>query len=134
MYPVPKARRGGGGGGVRGETDRVWGGRWGDAVRIVEGPGFSLELCGGTHLRHTSQIGLFKIVSESGVASGVRRIEAVTGQGALDLITRREETLSQIATLLKSSPNDAVTAAERLLQQRHDLEKQIKQLKSGGAQ
>ncbi|HLK61703.1 MAG TPA: alanine--tRNA ligase, partial [Chthonomonadaceae bacterium] len=111
----------------------LFGEKYGDVVRMVEVPGFSLELCGGTHLRHTSQIGLFKLVSESGVASGVRRIEAVTGQAAFEYVNRREETLSQVASLLKSSPNDVVTAAERLIAQRQDLEKQIRQLKSGGA-
>ncbi len=110
----------------------LFGEKYGDHVRMVEIPGFSMELCGGTHLRHTSQIGLFKIVSEAGVASGVRRIEAVTGRGALDYVNRREEMLAQVAGLLKSSPNDLLKAAERLLTQRQDLERQIRQLKMGG--
>jgi alanyl-tRNA synthetase len=110
----------------------LFGEKYGDHVRMVEIPGFSLELCGGTHLRHTSQVGVFKIVAESGVASGVRRIEAVTGRGALDYLNRREETLAQVAALLKANPNDLLTATERLLTQRQDLERQIKQLKMGG--
>ncbi len=111
----------------------LFGEKYGDSVRMVEIPGFSLELCGGIHLSHTSQVGLFKIVSESGVASGVRRIEAVTGAGAYDYLHRREETLAQIASLLKTSPNEVLTATERLLTQRQELEKQNRQLRSGGA-
>jgi alanyl-tRNA synthetase len=110
----------------------LFGEKYGNFVRVVEIPGFSLELCGGTHLRHTSQVGVFKIVSESGVASGVRRIEAVTGRGALEFLTRREEILTQVAGLLKSGTNDVLTAAERLLTQRQELERQIRQLKMGG--
>ncbi len=111
----------------------LFGEKYGDSVRMVEVPGFSLELCGGIHLSHTSQVGLFKIVSEAGVASGVRRIEAVTGAGAYDHMHRREETLAQVAGLLKASTGDVVTATERLLAQRQDLEKQIKLLRAGGA-
>ena len=99
---------------------------------MVEIPGFSLELCGGIHLTHTAQVGLFKIVSESGIASGVRRIEAVTGAGAYEFVQRREETLAQLAGLLKANPNDVLTATERLLAQRADLEKQNRQLRTGG--
>jgi alanyl-tRNA synthetase len=110
----------------------LFGEKYGDRVRMVEVPGFSLELCGGTHLRHTSQVGLFKIISEGGVAAGVRRIEAVTGRGALDYLNRREATLAQVAGLLKTSPNDVLAATERLLTQRQELEKQVKQLKAGG--
>jgi alanyl-tRNA synthetase len=110
----------------------LFGEKYGDRVRMIEIPAFSLELCGGTHLAHTSQVGLFKITSETGVAAGVRRIEAVTGAGAVEYVNRREETLSQVASLLKSSPNDVVTAAERLLAQRRELEAENRKLKAGG--
>jgi alanyl-tRNA synthetase len=110
----------------------LFGEKYGDSVRMVEIPGFSLELCGGIHLARTSQVGLFKIVSEAGVASGVRRIEAVTGAGAYEFVQRREETLSQLAGLLKANTNDVLTATERLLAQRSDLEKQNRQLRAGG--
>lgn len=110
----------------------LFGEKYGDSVRMVEIPGFSLELCGGIHLNNTAQVGLFKILSESGVASGVRRIEAVTGAGAYEFVQRREETLMQLAGLLKSSASDVLTATERLLAQRQDLEKQNKQLRAGG--
>ena len=111
----------------------LFGEKYGDRVRMVEIPGFSLELCGGTHLAHTSSIGLFKIVSESGVSSGVRRIEAVTGRAAYAWIGERENTLAQIAALLKTSPANVLTATEKALAQRQELEKQIRQLRQGGA-
>lgn len=110
----------------------LFGEKYGEHVRVVTIPGFSLELCGGTHLTHTSQVGLFKILSETGVSSGVRRIEAVTGQAAYDYVNRQEEKIAVVASLLKSNPNDIVMAAEKLLQQRQELEKQNRQLKAGG--
>ncbi len=110
----------------------LFGEKYADRVRMIEVPGFSLELCGGTHLAHTSQVGLFKIVSETGVAAGVRRLEAVTGRGALDYIHREEEALERVASLLKAGPNEVVTAAERLIAQRQELERQNRQLKAGG--
>ena len=109
----------------------LFGEKYGDRVRMVEIPGFSLELCGGTHLRHTSQIGLFKILSESGVAAGVRRIEAVTGQGAYQWVNERESALDQIARMLKTNPRDVLGAVERMQAQRAQLEKQVQQLKAG---
>ena len=111
----------------------LFGEKYGDRVRMVEIPGFSLELCGGTHLRHTSQVGLFKITRETGVSSGVRRIEAVTGAGAHAYINRQEEKLAVVSTLLKTNPADVVTATERLIAQRQELERLNKQLKAGGA-
>jgi alanyl-tRNA synthetase len=106
----------------------LFGEKYGSTVRMVEIPGFSLELCGGIHLTHTSQAGLFKIVSETGVSAGVRRIVAVTGAGAVAYVARREEALAQVAALLKSNPNDVVTAAERLVAQRQELERKNRQL------
>jgi alanyl-tRNA synthetase len=111
----------------------LFGEKYGDKVRMIEIPGFSLELCGGTHLKHTSQIGLFKITSETGIAAGVRRIEAVTGAGAYQLVREREDSLNQLASLLKTHPRDVLVAAERLQSQRAMLEKQVLQLKSGAA-
>ncbi len=111
----------------------LFGEKYGDRVRMVEIPDFSLELCGGTHLRHTSQVGLFKITRETGVSSGVRRIEAVTGPGAYEYVNRQEANLGIVANLLKASPADIVVAAERLVAQRQELERLNKQLKAGGA-
>ncbi len=110
----------------------LFGEKYGDSVRMVEIPDFSLELCGGTHLTHTAQVGLFKIVRETGVASSVRRIEAVTGNGALDYVNKREEMLLQASALLKANPAEIVPAVERLIAQRKELEKQNRLLKTGG--
>ncbi|HEX5724489.1 MAG TPA: alanine--tRNA ligase, partial [Longimicrobiaceae bacterium] len=76
--------------------------KYGDVVRVIQIPGFSMELCGGTHVRTTGQIGLFRVVSESGVAAGVRRIEAVTGRAAFERVRRDETTLRQAAALLRT--------------------------------
>jgi alanyl-tRNA synthetase len=110
----------------------LFGEKYGSVVRMVEIPGFSLELCGGIHLGTTAQVGLFKILSEGGIAAGVRRIVAVTGAGAYDWVKRREQTLVGVASLLRTNPNDLVTAAERLIQQRQELERQVRQLKTTG--
>jgi alanyl-tRNA synthetase len=110
----------------------LFGEKYADRVRMIEIPEVSLELCGGTHLDNTSQTGLLKITSESGVASGVRRIEAVTGEGAYRFVTEREEILSRAAQLLKTNPRDLAPAIERLQHQRAQLEQQIQQLRSGG--
>jgi alanyl-tRNA synthetase len=111
----------------------LFGEKYGDRVRMIEIPGFSLELCGGTHLSRTSQVGLFKIVSETGIAAGVRRIEAVTGKGAYEYVVRQEETLAQAAQLLKSNPRDILVAAEKLAKERAALEKQVRQIRTGAA-
>jgi len=111
----------------------LFGEKYGDRVRMIEIPGFSLELCGGTHLSHTAQAGLFKIVSETGVAAGIRRIEAVTGAGAYDFVQEREETLAELARLLRTHPRDILAAAEKVVSQRAQLEKQVQQLKAGAA-
>jgi alanyl-tRNA synthetase len=111
----------------------LFGEKYGDHVRMIEIPGFSLELCGGTHLQRTSQVGLFKIVSEGGVSAGVRRIEAVTGRGAIDFVNDVENRLEQVAGLLKSNPRDVLIAAEKLTKERADLQKQIQKLKTQGA-
>ena len=111
----------------------LFGEKYGDRVRMVEVPGFSLELCGGTHVENTAQIGLFKIERESGVASGVRRIEAVTGTGAIAYVNGQIEKLTSAAALLKANPNELVAAVERLQAQNKELAQQVKQLKAGGS-
>src|SRR5687767_15723577 len=79
----------------------LFGEKYGDVVRVVSIPGLSVELCGGTHVRNTSEIGLFKVVSETGVASGVRRIVALTGPRAFELLKDREQALTRVAEKLK---------------------------------
>ena len=115
----------------------LFGEKYGDVVRVVEIPGLSVELCGGTHVRNTGQIGLLRIVSESGVAAGVRRIEAVTGRGAYALLRERETALSTVADKLKVN---ALTAdvvgkkVDQVLAEKKALEKKLDEALRGGVQ
>ncbi|HLO99363.1 MAG TPA: alanine--tRNA ligase, partial [Fimbriimonas sp.] len=95
----------------------LFGEKYGDKVRMVEIGDFSRELCGGTHVRTTGEIGLFKIVSESSAASGVRRIEAITGEAAYEFTREQSESIKTAANLLKTSPKDLVSAVERAMEQ-----------------
>jgi alanyl-tRNA synthetase len=96
-------------------------------VRVVEVPGFSKELCGGTHVDRTGDIGLFKITSETALAAGVRRIEAVTGEEALRYIQTQGDRLHNLQNMMKTSPDDLGTKVKQLLEQRRELERQLKQ-------
>lgn len=107
----------------------LFGEKYGETVRVVTmGDGdetASIEFCGGTHLDNTSRIGLFKIISESSVASGVRRIEAVTGRGVLELVEERAATIQQAAESLKlANPLDIVKRCHTIMQEVKDLEKE----------
>ena len=106
----------------------LFGEKYGDEVRVLTMGGFSTELCGGTHVARTGDIGCFKIISETGVAAGVRRIEAVTGAGCLAWLAEREQVLNTIAGLLKSAPDKAAEKVEQLLAKSRDLEKQLERL------
>ncbi|WP_368429937.1 alanine--tRNA ligase [Sulfuricaulis sp.] len=106
----------------------LFGEKYGSEVRVLN-IGDSVELCGGTHVRRTGDIGLFKIVSEGGVASGVRRIEAVTGPGVLAYLYERENKLREVAELLRSSPEEAPRKVEQLSQRVRNLEKELDQLR-----
>ncbi|MDJ0910028.1 MAG: alanine--tRNA ligase [Woeseiaceae bacterium] len=103
----------------------LFGEKYGDEVRVLKFGDFSVELCGGTHVDRTGDIGLFKITSEGGVASGVRRIEAVTGKGALDWIDSRQQILGDIAGLLRSQPDQVMTKVEQALKRNKELEKEL---------
>ena len=103
----------------------LFGEKYGDIVRVVEIPGLSLELCGGTHTRTTGQVGSFRIVSETGVAAGVRRIEAVTGHGAYERELARERLLAELAAQLRCRPDDLGTRMERLLEERDRLASEV---------
>src|SRR5690606_2107717 len=107
----------------------LFGEKYGDKVRVLRLGGFSMELCGGTHVGRTGDIGLFKIVAEGGVAAGVRRIEAVTGEGALDYVTQTEELLRQVAGLVRSTRDDVVQRVQEGQEQIRSLEKQVRSLK-----
>ncbi|HSJ38067.1 MAG TPA: alanine--tRNA ligase [Planococcus sp. (in: firmicutes)] len=93
----------------------LFGEKYGDVVRVVEIGGYSLELCGGVHVGNTAEIGLFQIVSESGIGAGVRRIEALTGKGAYENLKNSEQTLEETASLLKSNPKDIVQKTQSVL-------------------
>jgi len=107
----------------------LFGEKYDDEVRVVTLGEFSTELCGGVHVERTGDIGLLKIVSESGIAAGVRRIEAVTADSALDFIDQQANTLASIATMVKSDVAGTQTKVEQLIGKGKQLEKEITQLK-----
>ncbi len=104
--------------------------KYGDVVRVVSQGGFSQELCGGTHTKQSGDIGVFKILSEGGIASGVRRIEAATGQTALDYIHKEQGLVESAAGLLKGAKEDVVSKVEALLKEKKALEKELESLKA----
>jgi alanyl-tRNA synthetase len=108
----------------------LFGEKYGDEVRVLSmgTDKFSVELCGGTHVERTGDIGLMLMVSESGIAAGVRRIEAVTGAGALALVDQAESTIQHAAQLLKTNPADMTTKVQQMLDQQKTLEKKLQQL------
>ncbi len=108
----------------------LFGEKYDDQVRVLRMSDFSIELCGGTHVKHTGDIGLFKITSEGGVAAGVRRIEAVTAQGALDYIEQLEEQMDNAAALLKTGRDTFYDKVSALMERSRKLEKEFDQLKA----
>lgn len=112
----------------------LFGEKYGDQVRVLSmGGDFSVELCGGTHVSRTGDIGLFKITSEGGVASGVRRIEAVTGAAALAYLNGAEEQLKEAAGLVKGSRDNLLDKLSSLIERNRQLEKELEQLKAKAA-
>ncbi|MHB1237776.1 MAG: alanine--tRNA ligase [Gallionella sp.] len=107
----------------------LFGEKYGDEVRVLD-IGSSRELCGGTHVKRTGDIGLFKIVAESGVAAGVRRVEAVTGEGALAYVQQQEAQLQQIADAVKAQPQEAAARIAQILDNAKAMEKELARLKS----
>jgi alanyl-tRNA synthetase len=103
----------------------LFGEKYGDKVRVLRLGDFSVELCGGTHVDRTGDIGVFKVTHEGGVASGVRRIEAVSGKGALEWIEANQQTLHDLAEKLRSTPDQAASRVEQLLKRTKELEKEL---------
>ena len=122
LMPIDEARNKG--------AMALFGEKYEEIVRVLTMGDFSIELCGGTHVNRTGDIGLFKIISESSIASGVRRIEATSGQNAMDFIHHEANLLSQIAQLVKSDKSAVLVRVEQLLEQTKLLEKNIEQLKA----
>lgn len=108
----------------------LFGEKYGDFVRVVEAGSFSRELCGGTHVGNTSDIGFFKIISEGSIGANLRRIEAVTSLRALDLVNKTRDTLDEIAVLLKAEPDEVQGRIKNVLTQLKYQEEEIKSLKS----
>ncbi|HSE11080.1 MAG TPA: alanine--tRNA ligase [Rudaea sp.] len=111
----------------------LFGEKYGDEVRVLKLGDFSTELCGGTHVGRTGDIGLFKILAESGVASGIRRIEAVTGERALAHVREEEARLDQVADLLSASGGDVIEKLRQLFDRQKKLERELEALKAKAA-
>ncbi len=111
----------------------LFGEKYGEHVRVLKMGGYSTELCGGTHVGRTGDIGLFKLVGESGVSAGVRRIEAVTGQGALDYVADEEHRLAEAAALLGGNATDVVEKVRALAERQTKLERELESLKAKAA-
>ena len=107
----------------------LFGEKYGDKVRVLSIGEFSVELCGGTHVQHAGDIGMLKIIAETGIASGVRRIEAVTGESALQWVEANEARVQRIAELVKGNRDDVVEKVAQLQEKNRSLEKELQQLK-----
>lgn len=111
----------------------LFGEKYGDVVRVVTMSDFSIELCGGIHAKRTGDIGLFKLVSESAISAGIRRVEAVTGKGAIDWLHNQQNIIYQSAELLKSDANSLVEKIQQLQEKAKKTEKELQQLKEKSA-
>jgi len=107
--------------------------KYGDVVRVVDIPGVSMELCGGTHVRTTGQIGGFRIVSESGVAAGVRRVEAVTGRGAYERELRERDVLREAAAVLRTREDNLLPRLQSVLDENRELQRQLERARQSGS-
>ncbi len=112
----------------------LFGEKYGETVRVVNMGGYSIEFCGGTHLKNTAQAGLFKILSEGGVAAGVRRIEATTGRGVLEYIAENDAVIAKTAEILKTNKAELVNKAESVTNEYKALQKSLEEVKAKMAQ
>ncbi len=108
----------------------LFGEKYGDVVRVINVGDYSVELCGGTHARAAGDIGLFRILSEGGIAAGVRRIEAVTGATALTQVQQQQQSLQRLADLVKSDPQKLESRLQKLLEQQKEMERELAQLQA----
>lgn len=108
----------------------LFGEKYGEVVRVVEMGGYSIELCGGTHVGNTAQIGSFKILSEVGVASGVRRIEAITGEKTIEYFENQEDELKEISKLVKANPDQVISKIGSILEELQQLHQENEKMKS----
>ena len=108
----------------------LFGEKYSDTVRMIKIGDVSVELCGGTHIHHTGNIGLFKLIGESGIAAGVRRIEGLTGEGAIQFIKNEEKTLAELSNLLKAKPDEVVARTAKMIEKQKELQKEVDALKS----
>ena len=123
VMPIAEARKKG--------ALALFGEKYGEEVRVVTmGGAYSIEFCGGCHVARTGDIGLFKVVSETGISAGVRRIEAITGRVALALVEKKEQSLKRIMQIVKSGPEELVDKVQQLAASNRTLEKQLQQLKA----
>ena len=120
--PIEEARKTG--------AQALFGEKYGDIVRVVNMGDYSIEFCGGTHVANTSEIGAFKILSESGVAAGVRRIEALTSKGLMDYYGELEQLLHEAAKLLKATPDTVSEKIAHLQAENKELHSEVESLKS----
>jgi len=108
----------------------LFGEKYGDKVRMVNIGGYSIELCGGTHVKNTNEIGLFKILGESSVGAGIRRVEAISGNGTLQYLTALEDQINRISSILKTAPGELAHRVENVVIEMKELEKQNEQLRT----
>lgn len=108
----------------------LFGEKYGNEVRVVSMGEYSVELCGGTHLRNTSQIGLFKILSEGGVAAGVRRIEAITGKAVYEYLNEKEAVINEVCQTLKTKEDNLTQRATSLVEENKNLAKELQEVKT----